>query len=522
MVAIPLTAGAYSAQSLIASAQRAVNLYAEKNPPEIESPMPVTHYPRPGLTSLGFPPVQGPGRCLYRSTRGFYDPDGDLFAVVGQNCYVIDPNWTWTLLGTLLTPAGSPVSMADNGAEIIVVDNSLLGYQIAIPVAPANYVAAGAVAPAVPSFTQIGDPNFLGSTRADFNNTFIILNNPGTNQWYCTEGGSPLVFNALFVGVKTGWPDNILCVVAIENEVWVFGTQKSEPWYDAGAIPFPFQINSGVIIEQGCAAAYSPAKMDTNVYWLSQSPEGARMVMKGNSQNVALRISTHAIEQELLKYARVDDAIGSVYQITGHEFYCLHFPSADKTWVFDAASEQWHEDNWIDNNGVLHRARNTFCAYAYGKNLGLDWATGQLYQIDPNAFTDAGQPIACIRSFPHIIKEMRRLSHIAFVADFQTGTLPGSANKIQFFSPWSSGWSSGFGPITEVAAPFLSMRYSNDGGHTWSNNRMKKAMAAGEYREIMRWRHLGLARDRVYELGWSVPMASALQGAYLDATPGSS
>ncbi len=517
MVAIPLTSGAYTAQSLIASAQRSINLYAENNPKETMAPMPTTDYPRPGLTSLGMPPVVGPGRCLYRSSRGLFDKAGDLFAVVGQNVYLINPDFVWTLLGTLVTPAGSPVSMADNGQEIIVVDNSLLGYQIAIPAAPASYVAAGNPNP---SFTQIGDPNFLGSTRADFNNGFIVLNKPGTNEWYCSQLGE-LVFNALFIGVKTGWPDNIACVVAIQNEIWVFGFQKSEPWYDAGAVPFPFQINSGVIIEQGTCAVYSPAKMDTNVYWLSQSPEGARMVMKGNSGNVALRISTHAIEAEFLKYARVDDAIGAVYQIAGHEFYKLHFPSADKTWGYDAATNQWHEDNWIDNNGVLHRARNTFCAYAYGKNLALDWATGQLYQIDPQAYTDAGQPIVCIRSFPHIMKEMKRINHVAFVADFQTGTIP-DTGPTQILSPWSPGWSNGFGPITVVQSPFISMRYSNDGGNKWSNNRMKALISAGHYRSMMRWRGLGKARDRVYEIGWSVPMASALQGAYLDPIQGSS
>jgi hypothetical protein len=523
---IPLLSGAYSAQSLIASAQRAINIYAEMNPQDTSAPMPVTHYQRPGLTSLGFPPAQAPGRCLYRSTRGVFDPSGDLFAVVGQGVYVIDPNWTWTLLGTLITPAGSPVLMADNGQDIVVVDNSQLGYQIAIPAAASSGIPAGAYVPPTsvvppPSFTQIGDPNFLGSTGVDFIDSFLIFNNPGTNQWYSTQS-SQVLFNPLYIGVKTAWPDNILRVVAIEREVWVFGPQKSEPWFNAGAVPFPFQIVPGIIIEQGCAAAYSVAKMDTNVYWLSESPEGARMFMKGNAQNVAQRISTHAIEAELLKYARVDDAIGSVYQIAGHSFYRCTFPTEDKTWVYDQATEQWFEDNWIDQNGIFHRARNTFCAYAYGKNLGLDWATGQLYQIDPQAFTDAGHPIAWVRSFPHVIDELKRINHVSFVADIETGELPGSSETTQIVGPWSNGFSSGFGPLTVIPGPVISMRYSNDGGHTWSNNRMKSLISAGHYRSMMRWRGLGRARDRVYELSGSVPMPHALQGAYLDAIQGSS
>jgi len=31
--------------------------------------------------------------------------------------------------------------------------------------------------------------------------------------------GAEVVFNALYVGVKTAWPDNIITIVAIEREV---------------------------------------------------------------------------------------------------------------------------------------------------------------------------------------------------------------------------------------------------------------------------------------------------------------
>src|ERR1035437_10977253 len=249
---------------------------------------------------------------------------------------------------------------------------------------------------------------------------------------------------------------NILCVVAIEREVWLFGPKKTEVWYNAGTVPFPFQLLPGNIIEQGCAAQYSPAKMDTNVYWLSQSPEGDRMVMRGNNQNVAERISNHAIEYEFRKYARIDDAIGSTYQITGHSFYKLHFPTADKTWGYDQSTQQWHEDNAIDKNGVLHRARNTFTAFAYGKNVALDWNNGTLYNIDPLAYTDGDMPIVCIRSFPHdrtinlqgFPSELKKISYQAFVADFETGTMPDSGEYLnqRVAGDFNSDFNSDFGP----------------------------------------------------------------------------
>ncbi len=510
MVQIALRSGAYSSEGYLANAQRCINLFPEQNPDDTEPEAPFTHYPRPGLRLLAQPPAPAPGRCLYRATNG------NLYAHLGQNLYYIDPNWKFNLLGSTVTVASTPTSMADNGTNAILVDNSTFGYSVLL----ANN-----------TFAQIGDPNFLGSTRADFLDTFILLNDPNTNEWYCTESGQ-IVFNALFVGIKTAWPDNILCVVAIEREAFLFGPQKSEIWYNAGTFPFPFNILPGVIIEQGCAARYSPAKMDTNVYWLSQSPEGDRMVMRANNQNVAQRISTHAIEAEFRKYVKIDDAIGSVYQVQGHSFYKLHFPTADKTWGYDEATKQWHEDNWIDQNGVLHRARNTFMAFAYGKNVGLDFANGNLYQVDPNyryddvqvnpasASTPTSHPIAWIRSFPHINKEMKRVGHTRFIADVQTGDDPNTGETNQFVGPWSSGFSSGFGPLSQISIPSICMRYSKDGGNTFSNNRIKNGLSAGRYRRLIRYPSMGIARDMVYELSSTADMVDALNGAFLDAQVG--
>lgn len=500
MSMIALTSGAYEAESLIANAQRCINLFPEVNPKETEPTFPTTHYVRPGLRPLGAPPAQGFGRCLYAATNG------DLYAVVNQSVYYIDPDFNFHPLGNLVTDVTTPAYMADNGSDIIVVDGSLNGYDIAMKTR---------------IMTQIGDPGFQGSTRVDFLDSFIIFNIPGTNQWYCTLSDQ-IAFNALYIGIKTAWPDNILCVVANERLAVLFGPRKGEPWYNAGSAAFPFNILPGIIIEQGCAAVYSPQKMDTNIYWLSQSPEGARMVMRINNQNVAERISTHAIEDEFLTYGRVDDAIGSVYQQGGHSFYCLHFPTADRTWVYDQATQQWWEDNWIDPNGALHRARNTFMAYAYGKNLGLDWATGQLYQVDPATLTDNGVPIPWIRSFPHFANELKYVSHTCFVADVATGTSVDTGEGVQFKSPWSKGFSSGFGPLSEVAAPTVSLRISRNGGARFGANRQKANISSGKYRSMMRWRGNGLARDAVFELSSTAEMCGALNGAYIDPVGASS
>lgn len=505
MPRIPLTSGAYSAPSLIANAQRCVNLYPEANPQETNAPVPVTHYPRPGLTrlfSIGdkytAPPI-GHGRCLYTATNG------NLFAVIDQTVYHIEyqDSWEWYPIGNLVTPGTNPVRASDNGKTAIFVDGSPNGYTVDLA------TKVGGV------LNQIGDANFLGGTNVDFLDTFLVLNQPGTKNFYCTTA-SQIAFNGLYVGTKTAWPDLIQTIICVERAIWVLGIYKSELWYNAGAVPFPFQIQPGLIIEHGCCAPYSAAKQDVNCYWLSQSPEGARMVMKG-TQNIAQRISNHAIEAEMVGYPRVDDAIGSTFQLNGHAFYCIDFPTADKTWVYDEATKQWHQWTHLDTNGIEHRSLVPFKSYAYGYNIGLDWQTGNLYQLDEGNFTDNGAPISYMRSFPHVTpSDNQRITVWKFVADMQVGAGPGTIEVPISESPWSLGFSPGFGPSTLVEPPLISLRVSRDRGASWGNKVMVPLGAQGKYFTRPTWNRLGYMDDAVFELSWSTPLKTALNGAFIE------
>ncbi len=510
---VPLLSGAYSAPGFIANAQRSVNLFPEGNPDETRAPVPVTQYARPGLTLLNPCPSPGRGRGLYRATNG------DLYAVVDTGVYYIDPDWSFHLLGNMQNPGNTPVSLADNGTSALIVDGSL----------SANAIDLGTHA-----FTQIGDPNFLGADRLDFLDSFLIMNEPDTTTWYCTLADQ-LVWNALDFGTKSAWPDNIVTVIAVHRQVWVLGSLKSEVWYNAGnaAGGFPFQLMPGNIVEHGCAAKYSVAKQDVDVFWLSESPEGARMVMRGGPELSAERISNHAIEAEFLTYPRVDDAIGATYQQRGHAFYKLHFPTADKTWVFDRATGQWHQRAYSDTNGVLHRERDSFCAYAHGTNVALDWSNGSLYAMDegqlvdqimPGSLTPANQsivaPVVCIRAFPHLVGDkFQRVSYNSFIADIQSGTASGTTSSAITVSPWSSEFSSEFGPQTQVQPPQISLRFSRTRGASWLNARIKPLGAAGKYNTTPNWWQFGIARDGVFELNWQAQHAKALNGAFVEFEP---
>lgn len=477
---VPLLGGMYQAKSIIADAQRAVNLYAEMNPKDGASP--VTTYQTPGLDLLVAGPLSKPVRCTYRAS------DGQGFVVIGPNVYYVDSGFGYTLLGTI-ADLPTNVSMQDNGLVIILVDGSSTGHAIDL---------------AAHTFGTISSTNFFGATRVDYLDTFFLLNRPGTNQWYIslsnvtyamlvTETPTP-AFDPLDIAAKVGYPDPLQTLICMHREVWLVGQLTTEIWYNAGTPDFTFGTMPGAFVEHGTIAPYSIATQDLSVYFLTQDNQGRSIVMRGASY-VGERISTHAIENEIQSYGDVSDAIGCVYQQEGHTFYVLIFPSASKTWVFDQATELWHQRAWTDADGNLVRHRINCCANMYGKIVVGDWQNGNLYAFNLSTYTDVGNPISRIRSFPHLQDNLDRVMFTSFIADMQAGDAPN---------------------YTPDNPPQVSLRWSDNRGVSYGNAVMQSMGAGGEYLTNIQWSRLAMARDRVFELSWSDAVNTAVNGAFVD------
>src|SRR5215469_9110617 len=86
---LPLIGGSYTTRSIIASAQRCINLYPELNPKG--NYVPLTHYQRPGLnplTRVGNGPIRG----LYRASNGVgYVASGNQLFYFNSNFN--SPSW---------------------------------------------------------------------------------------------------------------------------------------------------------------------------------------------------------------------------------------------------------------------------------------------------------------------------------------------------------------------------------------------------------------------------------------------
>lgn len=569
----------YTSSSVNVDCQRCMNLFPETDPLGTGKDGEVAALvSSPGLTKLLTLPAS-PLRGAWTSSSG------QLYVVGGSKLYSISSSWVATELGTLNTSTG-PVSMADNGTQLVVVDGPNGYYLSTATLTTATTVTSGAtttltnlsktyqtftgtgsqtvVLPAVATlsvgnsfyienlststitvqssdttslqvmapnsllimtckaltgsgptpwilnyapnnhvtggtFAPIADPNFLGSSQVSYLDGYFVFIKPNSQQFYLSDLNA-VTFNALNTGSAEGSPDYLVGQIANQQNIYFFGTQSTEVFYDAGTTPCPLSRIQGAMIQVGCAAPFSIAKLQSTIYWLGGDDSGFGIVyqMQGYQPQ---RISTPSIEAAIRSVgsSNVANARAWTYQQGGHTFYCLNVPGLNSTWVYDSSTSLWHERTFLGSFG-FERHRADCSTVAFGKNVVGDYASGNIYSLDSGNSTDNGTAIVRLRAAPHISKDMVRLFHSRFQLDMETGV--------------------GLSGTGQGTNPQAVLQWSDDGGHTWSNEKWASVGAIGATKTRVIWRRLGKSRDRVYRIMIADPVRVTLIGAEVDVEPG--
>lgn len=469
---------AYTLQTVSLDCQRCVNLFTQINEAQgAEDGEIGALVPTPGLTLLGTAGT-GPIRGLYATSNG-----AAVAAVSGSKLYRITSGWTMTYVGDLLTDSG-PVSMADNGVQIMVVDGTY-GYILSLSTG---------------TFEQITSDAFPGADTVTFQDGYFICNNPGTGQWFISGLYNGLSWDALDFVTAEGSPDNTVGVLSNQRQVWVFGEKSIEVWWNSGASDYPFSRIDGAYIEYGCGAPHTAARYSNSVIWVGGGPNAAGIVWMAQGYQPK-RISNHGVEVAIQSYGDITDATAWVYQHDGHAFYCLNFPSANATWVYDISTGTWHERCYLGTDGTLERHRAEAYAFAFDTHIVGDYETGNIYALDHAAYTDNGNAIVRLRRAPHLSVNGRRLYF----------------GKFQLMSQMGMGLD---GSPAVGTDPVAELRWSDDFGNTWSNAITRSLGKSGQYANRAIWRRLGQSRNRVFEIRVTDPVPVVLLGAELDAAPG--
>jgi hypothetical protein len=473
----PILGSSYVTRSINAADARMVNLFPEIIPEGGLEPAFLNRAPGLRLlASIGNGPIRGLWDFSPNSTTAF--------VVSGNQLFKIDTSYTPTLLGTV---AGTgPVSMADNGTQLFIAANG------------PGYIYNNTTN----VFQQITDPDFPGAVTVGYLNGYFVFNEPNSQRIWVTSLLDGLSIDPLEFKEAMGSPDGVTGLIVDHSEVWVFGTNSVEVWYDAATLDYPFERIQGAFNEIGCISPYSLAKLDNGVFWLGSDARGKGIVYRANGYT-GTRISTHAVEWQIQQYNDISDAVAYTYQQDGHAFYVLIFPSANTTWVYDVATQAWHERAGFAN-GEFTRHRSN-CQMAFNNEIVVgDFQNGNIYAFDLEDYSDNGQIQKWYRTWRALPTGQNNFKRTA-------------QHSLQLNCEAGVGLNTGQG-----SDPQVMLRWSDDGGHTWSNEHWAPIGQIGAYGRRTFWRRLGMTlklRDRVYELSGTDPVKIAITGAELILSP---
>lgn len=467
----PILGSSYVARSVNAADARMVNLFPEIVPEAGKEPAFLQR--APGLRKLA---TIGTGPI-----RGLWELRGFMYVVSGNQLYKVDSSYTATLLGTV-AGTSSNVSMADNGTQLFIACNG-----------PSYiYNAVTNV------FQQITDGDFPGAVTVGYLDGYFVFNEPNSQRIWVTSLLNGTDVDPLDFASAEGAPDGVVGIIIDHRELWVFGTNSVEVWYNAATQGFPLERIQGAFNELGCAAPYSIAKIDNGIFWLGKDARGQGIVYRANGYT-GQRISTHAIEWHIQQYGNLSDTIGYTYQQDGHSFYVMVFPSANTTWVYDVATSAWHERAGF-TNGEFTRHRGN-CQVFFNNEVTIgDYQNGNVYAFDLDVYADDTNIQKWLRSWralPTGQNNLKRSAHHSLQLDCESGV----------------GLNLGQGSDPEVM-----LRWSDDGGHTWSNEHWSSMGKIGQFYRRVFWRRLGMTlkiRDRIYEVSGTDPVKIAIMGAEL-------
>lgn len=321
--------------------------------------------------------------------------------------------------------------------------------------------------------TENGAFKFTGSSVADYNDSDLPQPNSVSFQdgYFFFTIGDGRIFasdindtnvNALNFAKAEGKPDSLLRGVPFNSQMYFFGAESTEVWYDtANATGFPYSRR--IVIPRGLIGANALAGHEDGFghQLIFVADDNSVRRFTNVSGDVPEKISPPDLDRLIAAVTDKTTLEASVHVSGGHAYWTLSAGTA-WTWEFDTNTAKWHEKQ---SYGLL-RWRGSTTVKAFGLWLCGDTQTGGALQIDELTRTEMGQPLRFrLESGP--VENFPSRTAIPF-SDF-------------WFSP-GTGSATGSDPIE--TNPMCMVSWSDDNGDTWSIPRIRPlgAQAVGDAR----------------------------------------
>lgn len=408
---------------------------------------------------------------VFGVSRGLFEHKNILYHVVGNYLYKILPNTTTHVLVGLVNGV-KPCVIRGFGDGIVIASDRVAFYY------------SGTV------LTQVSDVDLEYPDTLDVLNNQVIYQG-AKGRFAVSAVGDAFDVPALNYATAESNADALKRVFCYNQKLFLFGEKTIETWWNSDVGSPPFDRVEGGIVQRGTPAPYSVAGNDNDVFFLTDD----RQIYTLSGQ----KVSTKYLNRIIYDYY-VGDAIGFCMTLEGQEFYVLAFPTQNKTFVYPVGGE-WFEWSYGSENG---KALINDYAFFNGKHIGSSAIDGSLYEIDFDAYDDAGQTIIRTRD-----------SQVIHGGLFGKDGKKIFASRLELIIEVGVGLTSGQGLDPEIM-----MSFSDNGGRTFSTSRRGKIGQSGQFSQRVEWHCLGSFVNRIFRLSISDPVFISIHSAVLDIEVG--
>lgn len=382
--------------------------------------------------------------------RGAHNAEGIFLVVSGTRLKQINTNGTVTDRGQI--PGIGRVSMDHNqitGGSQVAISNGSSGYVYDTT---------------TQTLVQISDDGFIGAKCFAYADSYILAVEPLGRFAATSDLADAMSWSTEDRYEAEGSPDLIVGQIVTHREWWLMGERTIEPFRNTGAVTNTWARTDGLVMERGLASTFSVATLDNSVFWLGD--DGGVYRAQGYTPQ---RISTMPIEQAIAQ-CNMALAFAFTFESEGHKIFYLTFPDGP-TIGYDVVTGKWHSRISKD----LNRWRiNTLTSWNGGWYAG-DFRTGVIYKLDWNVMREGTEELSSER---------------------MTGVLAGEQNSIGV---------NGIQPVfdtgvqsSNVTPSSVDIRYSKNGGRTWSNWRTVSMGKQGDFVKETRAHRWGISRQWVF------------------------
>ncbi len=434
---LPAIGQSYQHVDIPLSAQTTKNWFAEINS---ETSVALSLQPFPGAkvfsTAIGV-------------DRGMAVWGQQLYKVTDKTLYRIDKLGNQTSIGTI---EGAGRCTFPRSTDVMVIVTSGKAY---------TYDAT--------TLTEITDVDLEQPNYGTYLNQQWIYQGAKA-RFVVSDAGQADQINGLNYASAESEGDDLVRPYVFNQVLYLFGERNIESWYNSGVGRPPFDRIDGGIIQKGLGAADSVDNNDQFVYFLGDD----RVIYQLSGSQVRA-ISTIPLASKFAEYDSITEAIGFCFSFQGQEFYQLTL--GDNTWCYNQNSGGWFELTFGANELPQPVTATVNC---YGKLLAA--YGGKVLEINRETNTFDSDPIIRERTTGLISGELLGPEAVG---------RPLFMSRLELIIK-------GVPALGE--APQIMLSFSDDGGFTYSNERLIDCGELGNYTFKATTSQLGAFYNRVLKI----------------------